>query len=122
VQTLRQVWRGRLATFYPLRTITVLLLVVGVIIDAAVAVLPKLDVQTDSDVEQVGRRLAASAVVPAGVWIACLLLVLFSRLRMRRPRYALILETAGTQHPALTGTNGALRHQAWGAPSQSCVR
>jgi hypothetical protein len=108
VQTLRLVWGGRLGTFYPLRTITILLVVVGAIVYAAVGVLPNLDVQTDFDVEQVGRQLAAGAVVLAAVWIAYLLVVLFYRLLVRRPRYKLTLETAGTQYTALTGTD---RHE-----------
>jgi len=105
VQTLRLVWGGKLATFYPLRQITVLLLVVGAIVGAAVGVVPKLDLKTDFDVEKAARQVAVGVVVLAGLRIAYLLFVLFYRLLIRQPRYALVIETAGTQYTALTGTD-----------------
>lgn len=108
LQTIKEAWRGSLATFYPLWTITVVLLVVGSTVYVALDVVPTLHLQTDLDLEKAGRQLAAAAVAVGGVCIACLLLVLFYRLLMRRPRYALVLETAGTQYTALTGTN---RHE-----------
>ena len=105
MQTLRLIWGGKLATFYPLRRITVLLLVVGAIVAAAVAVVPQLDLKTDFDVEKAARQFAIGVVVVAGVWIAYLLFVLFYRLLIRQARYALVIETAGTQYTALTGTD-----------------
>lgn len=113
VQTLKEAWRGSLATFYPLWTMIVVLLVVGSTVYMATDVIPTLDLQTldlqtDLDVKQAGRQLAAGAVAVGGALIVCLLLVLFYRLLLRRPRYALVLETAGTQYTALTGTD---RHE-----------
>ena len=105
MQTIKEAWHGSLATFYPLWTITVVLLVVGSTVYVARAVVPTLDVPTDLDLEKAGRQLAAGTIAVGGVLIACLLLVLLYRLLMRRPRYALVLETAGTQYTALTGTN-----------------
>jgi hypothetical protein len=105
VQTLRLVWGGKRAWFYPLRQIAVLVLVVGAIVAAAVVVAPNLDLQTDVDVEETARQVAIGAVVLGGFWIVCLLIVLFYRLFFRQPLYALVIETAGTQYTALSGTD-----------------
>lgn len=105
VQTLRLVWRGRLATFYPLQEITVLLVVVGVIVGAAEVVLPELDLNVDFTVEKAAQQFATVAAILAGVRMAYLLLVLFYRLLLRQQYYALVIETAGTQYTALHGTD-----------------
>jgi hypothetical protein len=105
VQTQPLVWRGKYATFYPLRQIAVVVLVVAAIVGAAVVVLPELQLNTDFDVEAAARQLAAIVAILGGIRLAWLLFVLFYRLLMRRQSYALIIETAGTQYAALTGTD-----------------
>lgn len=105
VQTLRVVWRGKLATFYPLRQIATLLLIGGLIVGVAVVLLPELGVRADFDVEEAARQFAAVAAVLAGIRVAYLLGVLFFRLLIRRKRYVLMIETAGTQYAALSGTD-----------------
>jgi len=107
VQTLRLVWGGRLGTFHPLRTIAILLLVVGAIVGVAEAVVPRLhlDLESGLDIETTARHVAVGAVVLGGIWTAYSVGVLFYRLLIRRPRYALVIETAGTQYTALTGTD-----------------
>ncbi|MEW9533855.1 DUF6232 family protein [Microbispora sp. NPDC049125] len=114
VQTLRVVWGGKLATFYPLREIAVLVLVVGAIYAAAVAVLPELDIRADFDVEGMAQQFATIAAALAGVRTAWLMAVLLYRLLIRRPRYALVVETAGTQYTALSGTDRAEIHRIEG--------
>ncbi|NGO11948.1 hypothetical protein G5C60_31180 [Streptomyces sp. HC44] len=105
VQTLRVVWGGRFATLYPLRQIIVVGLVAGVIVGAAVLVPPELPPDVSSDIEEAARQFASVVAVAAGVWMAFWLMVLLYRLLIRRRRYALVIETAGTQSTALTGTD-----------------
>jgi hypothetical protein len=103
VQTLRLVWGGKLATFYPLREIIVLLfllLVAGGIAGAANA----------AGV----RQFATGAAILVGVRMTYLLCVLLYRLLIRRPNYALVLETAGTQYTALQGTDDHEIHRIEG--------
>lgn len=104
VQTVRLVWVGRSATLYPLREIAVLLLVVGVIVEATMAI-PKLHLKANFDVNNTARLVAVGAVLLVGVRISYMLLVLFYRLLIRRKLYALLVETAGTQYTALSGTD-----------------
>ncbi|ETK33121.1 DUF6232 family protein [Microbispora sp. ATCC PTA-5024] len=105
VQSLRLVWGGRLATLYPLRQIAVTLLLAAVVV-AAAELVPRLGLDaTGVDVDDLARTVAAGAAVLAGVRIAYLLLVLLHRLLVRRSRYALMIETAGTQYAALSGTD-----------------
>lgn len=114
VQTLRVVWGGKLATFYPLREIIVLLLVVGAIMGAAVKLLPQLDLDAGFDIEEAARQLATVVAALAAVRIAYLLLVVVYRLLFRRPRYTLVIETAGTQYAALSGTDREEIHRIKG--------
>ncbi|GAA0390713.1 hypothetical protein GCM10009530_47430 [Microbispora corallina] len=104
VQSLRLVWGGRLATLYPLRQIAVTLLLAAVVV-AAAGLVPRLGLDTGVDLDDLSRQVAAGAAVLAGVRIAYLLLVLLHRLLVRRSRYALMIETAGTQYAALSGTD-----------------
>ncbi|WP_370021366.1 DUF6232 family protein [Planotetraspora sp. GP83] len=104
VQTLRVVWGGKLSTFYPLREIAFLVVVVGAIIAAAVVVVPELDINADFNVEEAARQFATVAAILAAIRVTYLLFVLLYRLLIRRTRYALVIETAGTQFAALSGT------------------
>ncbi|MEV0791917.1 DUF6232 family protein [Kribbella sp. NPDC050459] len=104
VQTLRIRYGGRLATLAPLRGLIVVVLVALVLI-AALAVLPTLDLNADFDVDTVATDIAGIISALAALRIIYLLLVLFYRLFIRKQRYALILETAGTQYTALSGTD-----------------
>ncbi|PBC92588.1 hypothetical protein BX281_0266 [Streptomyces sp. Ag82_O1-15] len=102
VQTLRVVWHGKLATFYPLREITSLLLLGG----AITLLLPRVDLGSRlgaADTET-ARRIATAFAALLAVRIAYLLGLLLYRLLLRRKRYALLIETAGTQYTALSGT------------------
>ncbi|WP_030946980.1 DUF6232 family protein [Streptomyces sp. NRRL S-646] len=102
VQTLRVVWRGKLATLYPLREIAALLLLGG----AITLVLQRAGLGSrlsDADAETV-RRIGTAFVALLAVRTAYLLGVLLYRLLFRRKRYALLIETAGTQYTALSGT------------------
>ncbi|MEO3855356.1 DUF6232 family protein [Acrocarpospora sp. B8E8] len=105
VQSLRLVWGGRLATFYPLKGIAVALAVVGAVAGVAFGVLPGLDVDAGYNLEEAAAQFAMAAVVVGGLRVAYLLVVLVYRLLFRRPRYALTIETAGTQFTALSGTD-----------------
>lgn len=100
VQTLRVVWRGRLATLYPLREITALLLLGGAI---AVVLQRAGSRLAGADAETV-RRIGTALVGLLALRTAYLLGVLLYRLLLRRKRYALLIETAGTQYTALSGT------------------
>jgi len=100
VQTLRVVWRGKLATLYPLREITVLLLLGGTIALVLQRAGSRL---AGADAETV-RRIGTAFVALLAVRAAYLLGVLLYRLLFRRKRYALLIETAGTQYTALSGT------------------
>lgn len=66
-------------------------------------VLPELDLNAKD--EDAVQQFATVAAILIGVRMAYLLLVLFYRLRIRRSRYALVIETAGTQCTALSGTD-----------------
>ncbi|MEU5433230.1 DUF6232 family protein [Streptomyces sp. NPDC020719] len=102
VQTLHVVWRGKVATFYPLREIAVLLPLCG----AIALVLPRIGLGSRlgaADTETV-RRVATAFAALLAVRIAYLLGVLLYRLLFRRKPYALLIETAGTQYTALSGT------------------
>lgn len=92
VQTGQVVWRGKLATFYPLWEITfwLLILVVGSVVGTALGAPP---------------FLLGFAAILVAVRMAYLLLVLCYRVLARRWKYALVIETAGTQYTALRGTN-----------------
>jgi hypothetical protein len=103
VQTVRLPWRGKYTTYYPLRGIMVLLLVIGALVAATVAAVPRLEL--DSDGQQLARQITAIVTALAAIRIVYLLLVLFYRINIRKQYYAMIIETAGTQDTALTGTN-----------------
>jgi hypothetical protein len=91
VQTLRLVWRGRWTTWYPIGEIIVLCaLALGIAVAA-----------------QHLRFGQAGVVLTAliAVRVVFMLCVFLYRLVFRRRRYALMLETAGTQYTALSGTD-----------------
>ena len=104
VQSLRLVWGGKLGTYYPLRRIVIVLVAVVVVL-AAVSVLPDVVPAVDADAQRVARQVAAVVAALAAIRIAYLLVLLGYRVLVRKPRYALVLETAGTQYTALTGTD-----------------
>lgn len=96
VQTLKLVWRGRWTTWYPIGEIIVLCaLALGI---AAAAENLRFDRDLISQVSIV-------LIVLIAVRVAFMLCVFVYRLVFRRRRYALMLETAGTQYTALSGTD-----------------
>jgi hypothetical protein len=101
VQILQIRWAGRLATLQPLRPITSLL----VLIAAAVLIPPRLPSDAEPDVVETVRQAAEIVVPVAAIGVAALLAVLLYRVFLRRKRYALMIETAGTQYSALMGTD-----------------
>ncbi|GAA4052924.1 DUF6232 family protein [Streptomyces shaanxiensis] len=105
VQTLQVYWGGKYATLYPLRQIAAIVLVVGAVVGAAVLVPPRLPPSVDSDIGQMARQFAAVLSAVAGVVVAYWLVILLYRIFFRRRRYALVIETAGTQYTALSGTD-----------------
>lgn len=109
VQTLRVVWAGKRATSYPLKRIAVIVVLVGLIVGAASALVPGLGL--DSDAEQAVRVAAGVIIALAAIRVLWLLILLFYRLLFRRPRYALVIETAGTQFTALSGTDRGEVHR-----------
>jgi hypothetical protein len=114
VQTLKLVWGGKYATFYPLRQMAVVVLLVGAVVVAALMVLPELGLDADFDIEEAARQFAMGVFALGAIRMAYLLFVLFYRLLIRRTRYALIIETAGTQYTALTGTDNQEIHRIKG--------
>jgi hypothetical protein len=105
VQSLELVWGGKNATFYPLREIAVWLVLVGLIIFAALKVVPNIDAGVDFDIEATARKGAAAIAVLVGIRVVYLLVLMLYRLLIRQRRYTLVLETAGTQYTALSGTD-----------------
>jgi hypothetical protein len=114
VQTVRLVWGGRRATFYPLKRLIVVAIVVAAIVGAAGVIAPNLDLDTDVDVEDVARQVATIAAVIGGAWAAYLLVLFGYRLLFRRQWYALIIEASGTQYTALSGTDPIEIHRLKG--------
>ncbi|WP_214107757.1 DUF6232 family protein [Acrocarpospora catenulata] len=105
VQSLRVVWAGKLATFYPLQQIVMIVVLAGAVVGGLLAVAPNLDLGGGWDVEEVARQVAAVVAAVSGLRVCYLLLVLLYRMLLRRRQYALVLETAGTQFTALSGTD-----------------
>jgi hypothetical protein len=106
VQTVRLVWGGKRATFYPLKKLITIAVVVTAVVGAALVVAPNLDLDTDIDVEGVaGQEIATLVAAIGGMWAAYLLLLFGYRLLFRRQWYALIIEASGTQYTALSGTD-----------------
>ncbi|WP_066360994.1 DUF6232 family protein [Herbidospora mongoliensis] len=93
VQTLRIVYKGRLATFHPLGEIIVWAALMAGASYAVQEVLPE------------AREYLPIAMAVAAIRLTWLLLVLLYRLVLRRTKYALMIETAGTQFTALSGTD-----------------
>ncbi|MDF5756047.1 DUF6232 family protein [Spongiactinospora sp. TRM90649] len=114
VQTLKLVWGGKYATYYPLREIAALIVLVGVAVVALDVVLPELDVDIGYDIEGAVRQFMPYALGLAGIRAAYLLVVLFYRIVIRRPRYALVIEAAGTQYTALSGSDHREIHRIKG--------
>ncbi|MEU6258709.1 DUF6232 family protein [Streptomyces sp. NPDC047043] len=105
VQLLEVRWGGRLATFHPLRRMLSVAVVAGVVVAAAVLVPPELPAGTDPDIEQLAHQFAVIVAGLAGAAMTFHLAVFLYRLLFRKRRYALVIETAGTQYTALTGTD-----------------
>lgn len=114
VQTLKLVWSGKYATLHPLGQMAAVVLLVGAVAVAALMVLPELGLDADFDIEEAARQFALGVFVLGGIRMTYLLFVLFYRLLIRRTRYALIIETAGTQYTALTGTDNHEIHRIKG--------
>lgn len=110
VQTVRVVWAGRSSTFYPIKEITVLVVLFAALASAAVALLPKIGIVE----ERTARQVAMVVAVLFGVRVAYLVGLFLYRLLFRRKRYALLVETAGTQYTALSGTDRAEVHRIEG--------
>ena len=102
VQTVRLVPRGKATALYPLWSIMVLLLFAGGLRVATSVALPMIDLRFG--VERSVRQGVMIAVILAGVWIAFLVGLIIIRL-LRAPLFALIIETAGTPHTVLSGTD-----------------
>ncbi|WP_405588272.1 DUF6232 family protein [Streptomyces sp. NBC_01092] len=111
VQTLQLVWGGRRATWYPLRPLFIVVLIVLGFLAAAEFIPPELPPEVGPDAEEVARRLVPPVTAVAGLIAACLLGQLVYRLFIRRPQFALVLETAGTQYTALSGTDASEIHR-----------
>ncbi|GAA0403229.1 hypothetical protein Acor_33560 [Acrocarpospora corrugata] len=101
VQSLRVVWVGKSATFYPLRQIVGTALLAGAIL-AGITVVP--DLNLDFEIGEMSQQAFNGVAVLAGLRIAYLLMVLLYRM-LRRQQYSLVIETAGTQFTALSGTD-----------------
>ncbi|MEV4443126.1 DUF6232 family protein [Streptomyces sp. NPDC049577] len=95
VRTAELVWRGRHATLHPLRQL-LLLAIAYVLFLAATRRAPAR--------VPVGDHLDAVSWI-AGVLGLYFVAVLFYRVFLRRTRYALLVETSGTQYTALSGTD-----------------
>ncbi|MFC8915002.1 DUF6232 family protein [Streptomyces sp. NPDC057116] len=109
VRTLRLVPGGRRAAFSPVRetgTLVVAAVVAAVVLDTAPARLGPTLMAHDT-----ARRCVAAAAVLATGRVAWLLAVVGHRLPLRRPRYALILETSGDPRTVLTGTDRGAIHR-----------
>jgi uncharacterized protein DUF6232 len=106
VRTLQVARPGKLAPWYPLRGITILVVVTGAIAAIGLGLLPRLGLSAPFDVGQVEGLVVAVVGGLAGLRVAWLLCVVFYRVA-RRPRYTLVLETGGTQHTVLSGTDPA---------------
>lgn len=101
MQTLRIRRAGKLTTFHSLQQIGSL----AVLAVAAVVIPPRLPSELDPDAAEIVRGVADIVVVVAGVGAAVLLAFLLYRLFFQRSRYALMIETSGTQYTALMGTD-----------------
>ncbi|MFF8846264.1 DUF6232 family protein [Streptomyces sp. NPDC015127] len=93
---------GKRATYYPLREIAILALLAIPVAAAFNAVLPEAALTPD-DEERV-RQIATGVAVVAGGRLAYLFCLLFYRIVLRPRRYMLVIETAGTQYTAMSGT------------------
>ena len=117
IQTLHVVRAGRSRTFYPLRTIVFLLVLVVGVTTATVVLVPKLapriEPNTDLDVARIAHQVAGAVTVLAAIWILWLLAVIVHRLNTPQ-QYVLTIETSGTQYTALTGTDyNEIRRIEW---------
>ncbi|NAS25123.1 hypothetical protein GT755_26000 [Herbidospora sp. NEAU-GS84] len=93
VQTLRIVYKGRLSTFHPLGQLVVVAALAAAAAFVAEEVFPE------------AREYLPVALAVAGVCGGLLAIQFLYRLIFRRNRYALTIETAGTQYTALWGTD-----------------
>jgi uncharacterized protein DUF6232 len=101
VQTRQLTYKGRHATFYPLRTIFKMWSIFGLAV-ATFAFMPSSVV--DSDINPTVHNLLILTVsIPVFARLTFLLIVQIYRLWFRQPRYALVIETAGAQYAALSG-------------------
>ncbi|MFE0514390.1 DUF6232 family protein [Streptomyces sp. NPDC058964] len=101
VQTLRIRWAGKLATLHPIQQILPLI----ILIVAAVMIPPRLPSEVDPDTARIAREAADIVIVAGSAGVVILLTLLLYRLFFRRIRYALMIETAGTQYTALMGAD-----------------
>jgi hypothetical protein len=101
VQTVEVIPAGKRATFHPFGEMVGLTLFIFTAMAAIRRVLPELELASSG--KDFVRRLVTIAVLIAVIRIVYLLCVVLYRLLIRRPRYVLMLETAGSQLAALSG-------------------
>lgn len=107
VQTAEVRWAGRRATTRPLKELALVAVLFAVVAGAILVAVPALDLGGD----RLTTQLLMAAIALFGVWAAYLVLLFVHRLLFRRKHYALLLETAGTQYTALSGTDQAELHR-----------
>ena len=101
VQTRQLTYKGRYATWYPIRAFLKMWSIFGLVVAALVIKPPPMVV---SDINpDVHELLIVTVVFPVVAWLVLLAGVLIYRLRFRQSRYALVIETAGAQYAALSG-------------------
>lgn len=108
VQTVQVTWAGKRATSYPAKKLALWVALYAVVAGAIVVGAPALDLGDD---ETTNLLIGVSAVF--GLRIGYLLILLVVRL-LRSRHYALLLETAGTQYAALSGTDQGELHRIEG--------
>jgi hypothetical protein len=106
VQTVQVTWAGKRATSYPAKKLAVWVVLYAVVAGVILVGVPALDVGDDEMTTQL--LIGASALF--GLRIGYLLLLLIYRL-LRSKHYALLLETAGTQYAALSGSDQGELHR-----------
>lgn len=106
VQTVQVTWAGKRATSYPAKKLVVWGALFAVVAGAILAGAPAVDLD-----DEVTTRLLIGASAVFGARICYLVLLLAYRLLLRRKHYALLLETAGTQYAALSGTDQGELHR-----------
>lgn len=110
VQTLEVTWTGRRSTWYPVKETAVLLVLFALVAVGIQLLVPALHLGG----RQLVTQLMTAAIALFGLRIAYLVLLFLYRALLRRKHYALLLETAGTQYTALSGTDVRELHRIEG--------